>query len=184
MEGRKRSRQDDGTYCFDNYGTDSDPMTKTTFVIEKNKEVDEAASESHGQEQPAPKPDLLRVPTERSNIPILASGKETSPSKPELVTKRTLTFPKYVSGQEKSSYDGSSVKRPRVTPKHFESGKSPSKREFSPVVKGRSKIPHLTSGQEQPASKPEHSRVRKGRSKIPHLAQKSPSKPELVPIHI
>ncbi|GFS43636.1 CENP-C_C domain-containing protein, partial [Trichonephila inaurata madagascariensis] len=131
------------------------------------------------QEQPAPNPGLLRVPTEKSNIPILVSGKEKSPSKPELVTKGKRTFSKHVSGQKKS-YDGPSMKRPRVTEKNFESGKSPSKREFAPVVRGRSKIPRLVSGQEQPASKPEHSRVRQGRSKIPHLAQKSPSKPELV----
>ncbi|GFY46668.1 hypothetical protein TNIN_221211 [Trichonephila inaurata madagascariensis] len=258
---RKRSRQEDGTYFFYNYGTDSDPKANTTFVIEKNEEVEEAARDSHGdtlfdiherpvsdqrkkkvskrrefssdsfsgsvkevkrvlqktrrpskttetitraeshkeeesqsqtgtgqfppcrffkpfqrfylgQEQPATKLDLLRVPRERSSIPILASGKEKSPSKPELVTKRKRTFPKYVSGQ-KESYDGSSMKRPRVTAKNFESGKSPSKLEFSPVVRGRSRIPHLASGQEQPASKTEHSRVRKRRSKIPHLALKS-----------
>ncbi|GFY76854.1 hypothetical protein TNIN_347921 [Trichonephila inaurata madagascariensis] len=119
-----------------------------------------------GQEQPAPNPALLRVPTERSNIPILVSGKEKSPSKSELVTERKRTLSKYVSGQKKS-YDGPSMKRPRVTEKIFESGKSPSKRELSPVVRGRSKIPRLVSGQEQPASKPEHSKPivkRKGNS--------------------
>ncbi|GFY50868.1 hypothetical protein TNIN_368701 [Trichonephila inaurata madagascariensis] len=108
-----------------------------------------------GQEQPASKPDHLRVTTKRSNIPILAAGQEKSPSKPQLVTKRTLTFPKYLSRQEKSSYDGSSVKRPRVTAKHFESVKSPSKPEFSPVVRGRSKIRILASGEEKSLSKPE-----------------------------
>ncbi|GFY54029.1 hypothetical protein TNIN_166991 [Trichonephila inaurata madagascariensis] len=142
--------------------------TKTITSAEIHKK--EESQSQTGQEQPASKPYHLRVTTKRSNIPILASGQEKSPSKPELVTKRTLTFPKYLSRQEKSSYDGSSVKRSRVTVKHFESVKSPSKPEFSPVVRGRSKIPLLASGKEQPASKPEHSRVRKGRSKIHILA--------------
>ncbi|GFY44600.1 hypothetical protein TNIN_178551 [Trichonephila inaurata madagascariensis] len=135
------------------------------------------------QEQPASKPEHSRVRKGRSKIPKIASGQQKYPSKPELVMKRTLPFPKNLPRQEKSSYDGSPLKRPRMTAKKFDSGKSPSRREFSPVVRGKSKIPHLSSGQQQPASKPEHSRVRQGRSKIPTgiLAsgvERSQSKPE------
>ncbi|GFY68664.1 CENP-C_C domain-containing protein [Trichonephila inaurata madagascariensis] len=161
-----------------------------------------------GQEMPAPNPDFLRAITEKPDKPILDSGKENPPSKPERSPKRKFTFSKNLPRQGKS-YDGSSVKRPRATVENFESGKSPSNPEFPPVLrgicpeasigivqeqpaskpepsrvrKGRSKIPILASGQEQPSSKPEHSRVRKGRSKIPKIAsgqEKYPSKPELV----
>ncbi|GFS64025.1 hypothetical protein TNIN_304101 [Trichonephila inaurata madagascariensis] len=162
MEGRKRSRQEDGTYFFDNYGTDSDPKiskTNTTFVIEKNK-VEEALRESHGDAL-----DIHERTVEKKILSTFMPDQRGKSFKKKRMVKlpRPLQVPKFTK-EESQSQTGTGLFQIRSHPQTFQTLQKPywDKTACTNPLPlrfhyKRSNIPILASGKKVP-SKPDLSR--------------------------